>query len=370
MTTSQQDPFSDIRPFNDNEVEDALKRLINDDLFINAVIKYRFPAFSSKFAWLLRVAIKLWLKRKWAKYHNVHDLQLGIAKIMDKMISETTSGVTYSGLDQLDREKNYLFISNHRDIAMDPAFVNYGLHLDGRDTLRIAIGDNLLSLDCASDLMRLNKSFIVKRSAKAPREMMKALAHLSAYIKHSLDEGQSIWIAQREGRAKDGNDKTDPAILKMFYVNGKKQKLSFPDYMKTLNIVPVTISYEYDPCDKFKTIELYIKKTQGDYIKRKQEDIMSIVRGITGRKGHVHVAFGTPVTENLTTPEALAGEIDMQISQNYRLYPNNYIAAGITNEIITDAAVDVFNKRINELPKEMHPIFEQMYAYPVQKKRE
>lgn len=365
--SNQQDPFADIRPFNDDEVKDALQRLIKDDIFINAVIKYRFPSFPKQLTWMLRAAIRLWLKNKWSRYQNVHDLQMGIATIMDKMINETTTGVTYSGLERLEKGESYVFVSNHRDIAMDPAFVNYGLHRDGRDTARIAIGDNLLSMDCASDLMRLNKSFIVKRSAKAPREMMKALAHLSAYIKHSLDEGQSIWIAQREGRAKDGNDQTDPAILKMFYVNGKKQKLKFDEYIKELNIVPVTISYEFDPCDTKKAIELYIRKTQGDYIKGKQEDIMSIVRGIIGYKGHVHVAFGTPITDDITTPDALAEEIDSQIAQNYKLYANNYISAGVRHETITNQAIDAFNKRIDQIPKEMHPIFEQMYAYPVQK---
>lgn len=367
--SNQQDPFADIRPFNDDEVKDALDRLIKDDIFINAVIKYRFPSYPKQLRWMLRFAIRTWLKQKWSRYQNVHDLQMAIATIMDKMINETTTGVTYSGLENLDRDKQYTFVSNHRDIAMDPAFVNYGLYLDGRDTARIAIGDNLLSMDCASDLMRLNKSFIVKRSARAPREMMKVLAHLSAYIKYSLDEGQSIWIAQREGRAKDGNDQTDPAILKMLYVNGKKQKLKFNEYMPSLNIVPVTINYEFDPCDIKKTIELYIRKTQGGYVKGKQEDIMSIVRGIVGYKGLVHVAFGTPITEDISTPEALAEEIDTQIAQNYKLYANNYISAGVRNEMITNQTIDAFNKRIDELPKEMHPIFEQMYAYPVQKKK-
>ena len=173
------------------------------------------------------------------------------------MISTTTTKVEFSGLEKLTADQNYLFISNHRDIAMDPAFVNWGLHQQGLDTVRIAIGDNLLKKPFVSDLMRLNKSFIVKRSAKGVREMMAAFKALSGYIKHSLSvEKQSIWIAQKEGRAKDGNDQTDPAILKMLYMNGKGQKLAFSEYMTGLNIVPVSISYEYDPNDVAKANEI------------------------------------------------------------------------------------------------------------------
>ncbi|MDF5295506.1 1-acyl-sn-glycerol-3-phosphate acyltransferase, partial [Vibrio parahaemolyticus] len=174
-------------------------------------------------------------------------------------LNKTTDGVTFSGLDKLDKNTSYLFVSNHRDIAMDPALVNYGLYQSGHRTVRIAIGDNLLKKPCATELMRLNKSFIVKRSAKAPREMMKALGQLSSYIKHSLDTGNSIWIAQKEGRAKDGNDFTDPAILKMFHVEGRKQKISFGEYTRSLKIVPVSIAYENDPCDIAKAKELYEK---------------------------------------------------------------------------------------------------------------
>ena len=132
--------------------------------------------------------------------------------------------------------------------------------------------------------MRLNKSFIVKRSSKAPRDMLNAFSQLSAYIRHSLDEGESIWIAQKEGRAKDGNDYTDPAILKMFYMEGRKRKLSFEAYLSSLRIVPVTISYEYDPCDLLKANEIFQKQTNGYYEKSEFEDIENIVRGITGKK--------------------------------------------------------------------------------------
>lgn len=168
--------------------------------------------------------VKIYLRLKWRKLTTVESIQLEVKKYLEQTLKSTSRGVTYSGLDKLDRNQSYLFVSNHRDIAMDPALVNYGLYINDHQTVRIAIGDNLLRKPCATELMKLNKSFIVKRSAKGPREMMKALGTLSAYIKDSLDTGNSVWIAQREGRAKDGNDLTDPALLKMFHVEGRRQR--------------------------------------------------------------------------------------------------------------------------------------------------
>ncbi len=246
---------------------------------------------------------------------------------MNGTIEHSCDGVHYTGLDKLDPNQSCLFVSNHRDIAMDPAMVNWCLYQEKMGTVRIAIGDNLLKKPCATELMRLNKSFIVKRSAKGPRELMKSLGLLSSYISHSPETGNNIWIAQKEGRAKDGNDKTDPAILKMFYMEGRKRKQSFEDFMSGLNIVPVAISYENDPCDVAKAEELHQKATTGSYEKGEFEDIESIVQGIVGEKRRIHISFGDVITNAPETPEELALEIDRQITQNYHLFPANYIAA-------------------------------------------
>ncbi len=252
---------------------------------------------------------------------------------------------------------------------MDPALVNYGLHITGHRTVRIAIGDNLLKKPCATELMKLNKSFIVKRSAKGPREMMKALGTLSGYIKHSLDTGNSIWIAQKEGRAKDGNDFTDPAILKMFHVEGRKQKMEFADYVKSLRIVPVSIAYENDPCDIAKARELYEKATHGKYEKAEFEDIESIIQGIVGDKGRVHVAFGSVIDQTFETPEALADEIDRQIHENYQLYPINLLAAGEESEDITPAVRAKLNEKLAQLPEGAHAYLLDSYANPVRNRK-
>ncbi|PJG57528.1 1-acyl-sn-glycerol-3-phosphate acyltransferase [Aeromonas cavernicola] len=359
------DRFADIRPYRDEEVPAAIERLIQDDEFIGAIAKYRFGSLMSWLGWALRPLIRQFLRYKWAKVTTIHQVQTGVARYMSRMIATSTAGVTFSGLEHLKKEQGYLFVSNHRDIAMDPAFVNWGLHTHGFDTVRIAIGDNLLRKPCATELMKLNKSFIVKRSAKAPREMMKALGELSAYIGESVRDGHSIWIAQKEGRAKNGDDKTDPAILKMFYVDGKKQKIEFAEYMSSLNIVPVSISYELDPTDKAKARELYEKSVNGSYEKGEFEDIASIVAGIVGQKGRVHVSFGAPVCQGFSNPEELAALIDQAIWGSYRLFPNNYLAADVTAHANASEQA-AFQRRQAEVPAEHQPIWRAMYAKPVE----
>ncbi|MFT7399390.1 MAG: 1-acyl-sn-glycerol-3-phosphate acyltransferase [Rheinheimera aquimaris] len=367
---SEQDLYADIRPYNDAEVAPAIARLIADDEFIQAILHYRFPHLSGPFGWLLSPLVKFALKRRWAKLNTVHAVQKQVAGFMDRMIDSTTNKVTVSGIEQLQQDKAYLFISNHRDIAMDPALVNWCLHHHGFDTVRIAIGDNLLRKACATELMKLNKSFIVKRGAKGPREMLKNLSQLSGYIKHSLEQKHSIWIAQKEGRAKDGNDETDPAILKMFYMEGKKRGEEFASYMAGLNIVPVCLSYEYDPCDADKVKELWHKQTQGAYQKAEFEDIDSIIKGIVGIKGRVHVGFGKPISEVPAEPEQLAALIDQQIWQQYRLFPINYLAAGQEHTSVNEQVAQQWQNRLQAVPVAAAPMLSALYAAPLVKQQQ
>ncbi|MFW1678806.1 1-acyl-sn-glycerol-3-phosphate acyltransferase [Pontibacter sp. JAM-7] len=362
----QQDPFKEIRPYRDNEVADVLSSLLNDYEFLSAVTQYQFPKWSRHAGWLLRPLVRLALAGKVGEVETIRDFQELVASYMRKMISRTTTRLTCSGIDQLDPEDAYLFISNHRDIAMDPAFVNWVRYQYGMDTVRIAIGDNLLRKPYVSDIMRLNKSFIVNRSASG-REMMKALTQLSDYIDHSIQAGESIWLAQREGRAKDGNDQTDPTILKMLYMAHRKQR-SFPEQVKRLSIVPVSISYEYDPCDALKANELHAKATHGFYEKGQYEDIDSIVKGITGNKGHVHVAFGDVIEGDFESPEALAQEIDRQILSNYHLHASNKIAAGVEDSVSAEERAQ-FDERLQLVADGAQDMLRQMYANPVHNKR-
>jgi hypothetical protein len=330
---SDQDPYSDIRPYKDTEVPAVLNALLHNDELIGAISHYKFPRLYRYLSGLTKTVVRIGLARQFGEIETVRDFQSMVAGFMKKMIGRTTHKISCSGIENLDQDGAYLFISNHRDIAMDPAFVNWMLYHKEMQTVRIAIGDNLLSKPYVSDLMRLNKSFIVKRSAKAPREMMKALTHLSSYIDHSVVvDDASIWIAQREGRAKDGDDKTDAALLKMLYMSQRKQH-SFAEVSQRLNIVPVSISYELDPCDVHKAKELAVKSAGDAYQKSEFEDIESIVAGITGHKGNVHVHFGDLVHEvegfgDDLSPVELAAQIDRQIQTNYQLHDSNLIAAG------------------------------------------
>lgn len=318
------DPFADIRPYGDDEVAEVLARLLSDREMLEAVAAFRFGAIAQAMPFLLHPAVRWFFARQVRNVHSVADLQSVIGRYMERMIKSTTAGFTVAGLEHLDPKTPCLFISNHRDIAMDPAFTNYALHSDNRDTVRIAIGDNLLTKPWVSDLMRLNKSFIVRRSASGPRELMTRSRHLSAYIRYSLQEERApIWIAQREGRAKNGVDRTEPAIIKMLTLGRDKVTETFADYVAALNIVPVSISYELDPCDALKANELWQRRERGDYAKGAQEDVASIGMGISGHKGRVHVSFGTPLGGSFETPAAVALEIDRQIIGHYCLHPSN-----------------------------------------------
>ena len=365
-----EDKYADIRPYNDDEVAASLARLINDNAFIDVIAKYNLPRFISAMPFIARILVRSQLRKKWGKFTNVEDVQNEVAKYLDKLIKRTTSKVTFSGLDKLDPQQAYLFISNHRDIVLDPALVNWGLYQHKMKTVRIAIGDNLLQIPYITELMRLNKSFIVKRSAKAPKEMLKALTQLSSYIYDSLTAGNSIWIAQKEGRAKDGFDQTDPALLKMLQLNGRKQKKGFGEYIKELKIVPVSISYQYEPCAISKAKELYHKQQHGEYVKSAGEDIASIVEGFSSAKGHVHLAFGQPVESGCDDADELAQTIDKHIVESFYLHPGNYIAGGCKQAVIDEPDTATFEQRLALVPEELKPLVLAMYAKPFQRKTE
>lgn len=318
--------FDAIRPYGDEEVEDAVSRLCNDPDFLLMIGRFRSPFFARWFPGLLRTRVRAWLWKQFGSARTIRDIQLRVADHVTDLVNRTTTRLTSSGLDQLDPNSAYLFVCNHRDIVFDPMVVNHLLHLHGFDTTRIAIGDNLLKNPVFAEMMRLNKSFVVQRDIQSPREMRQVFLTLSGFINHSLQDGHSIWIAQREGRAKDGVDLTDPAIIKMFYMSLKKGGLGFAEAMNRLRIVPVSIAYEYDPCDADKARELETRERTGSYTKAENEDTEQIVKGLTGFKGHVHVHFGQPITDAPDNAKDLATLIDSEIHSNYHLHASNLVA--------------------------------------------
>lgn len=318
--------FDDIRPYNDDEAIAAIQRIISSDECLNLIGVLKFPRLFSLCPWLLRPILRLSLQNKAKVIHSVDDFQDIVAGYLNKMLAKTTDGLTIRGFEHVGSDKPCLFLSNHRDIALDPAVTNYALYNNGAKTVRIAIGDNLLSKPFASDLMRANKSFIVKRSLSGPRELLKSLKTLSAYIWHSLKEdGENIWIAHREGRAKDGLDKTEPAVIKMLTI-AKPKDMAFSDYINQLRIVPVSISYEYDPCDAMKAAELRKIELTGSYTKSEHEDMDSIGKGVVGSKGHIYVHFGECLQGSYENADAVALAMDKAIAQNYQIQPTNVLA--------------------------------------------
>ncbi|MGH8436045.1 MAG: 1-acyl-sn-glycerol-3-phosphate acyltransferase [Pseudomonas sp.] len=372
--------FDAIRPYADAEVPAVLARLLADEAFLGILTHFRFPRLARHFGWLLKPLIAHRLRREFAGVASVAALQDKVAHYVDRTIEHATDGVTYSGVEQLKNGSAYLFVANHRDIVMDPAFVNYAVYHAGLPTPRIAIGDNLLQKPFVSDLMRLNKSFIVHRSLSGRREKLAAYQLLSAYINHSIrNDCESIWIAQAEGRAKDGDDRTDSAILKMFHMSRKSEP--FAEVIQELNLTPVSISYEYDPCDQAKARELYIRATTGTYEKAAGEDDKSIALGITGYKGRVHVNFGAPIKAAFEDTKQLAMEMDRQILGGYRLFPVHYLAYSLWADrdpaLSVPSAAELFpapelaaaqaewQKRLDACPIEQQPYLVLQYANPV-----
>ena len=322
--------FDDIRPYRDSEVPDVIARLIADSEFIDLLLSRRAPLLMRLIPWVMkpiaRPLLRRHLRHLTRDVETVADFQDHVKVGLQNVLDKTTDGYSFGGLDQLDPGKAYLFISNHRDIALDPAMVNLALHTVDQETVRIAIGDNLLSKPFASDLMRVNRSFIVKRSVEGRRDKLEALKNLSAYIRFSVaEDSASCWIAQAEGRAKDGFDRTDTALLKMLTLSKSKQQ-TFGEAIGQLQLMPVSLSYEYDPCIIEKSRELYAAAQGEAYVKAEFEDLDSIQKGLLGYKGRVQVNFGDPIGSDFATPEDLAQEIDRQIYALHQIFPTHIIA--------------------------------------------
>lgn len=367
--------FEDIRPYHDDEVSSALAALVRDAELTGFLGGWLAPSTYKLFPGIVAGLISLYLQRKIRGVSDIRGFQDIVALYARKLVREGTTEFTFEGFDALDPDQSYLFISNHRDIAGDSMLLDYALYLTGLETVRIAIGDNLIQQDFATSLMRLNKGFFIKRSVEGHRKAYAALMQSSEYIQHSLAEGQSVWIAQSEGRSKDGLDQTDPAIVKMFLLADRKRPLSAS--IPALRIVPLSISYEFDPCDVLKATELGTIEREGSYDKPPGEDMLSLVRGLGGEKGRVVLRLGQQLTGEYETPEAVAHEIDRQIVSNLELFPVNYwalskleepeyqaLAATLSADIEKKEAM-VFNGRLKTCPPAFRRYWLKMYANPV-----
>lgn len=314
--------FEDLRPYYDNESEEVMKRIAQYDSYHKAMA-YLWPEMSKE------AVIEKALNTK-----SPYEFQTEyMSEAIWKIVNSTSKGLTWSGIEQLDRDKSYLYIANHRDILLDSAILQIILDKENFETTEITFGSNLMEKGFITDFGRMNRMFAVKREGTV-KELYDISRQLSAYIRHViLDKNTSVWIAQRNGRTKEGHDLTQTGLLKMLSLSGEN---GFKKNFEELNIVPLTISYEYEPCDALKVQESYLSSLHSKYVKAPGEDLNSILTGIKQPKGKIHVAFGKPIQEELVNIDKnsnendkiknLASCIDKQIYQNFKLNPVNYIA--------------------------------------------
>ena len=345
-----EEAFQSIRPYTNSEIKEVLNQLLEEPDFQKVLtIVYPKQELSEVIENLRQISTIKEFQKEVVYYY----LQVIIDKTINKL--------SFSGLENLEPEKKYLFMSNHRDIILDSALLNVIFFENKIKTTEIAIGSNLLIFPWIEMLVKLNKSFVVKRNLPV-KEMLAASKELSSYIKYTLlEKKNSIWIAQKEGRTKDGDDSTHSGLLKMIHMSSKE---TVADYFKQIKLIPVSISYEVEPCDKAKTAELYARLRNGNYVKDPKEDLLSMSGGLENFKGRVHFHFGKVLNEELDELNEikfkndqyvrLAQIIDKNIHQGFKLFEGSYIAYDIlskTNKFedkYTKAEFNAFNKHMIE----------------------
>ena len=367
--------FDDIRPYYEEEIPEAMQRIANNSSF-PLLASYVYPNEPIE-----------QVRARIAGYKTVRDFQEEtMSMVNQRVIEESITDFSCSGIDRLDPEESYLYVSNHRDIMLDSSLLQYFLVTQGFDTTEITFGANLMMNQLVIDIGKSNKMFKVERPGGSIKEFYRSSLHLSEYIRHVIREKhQSVWIAQRNGRTKDGVDATDQGIVKMFCMSEQGDKIKA---LADLHIVPVSISYEWESCDILKALELY-QSQFAKYTKKPGEDLNSILTGLLQPKGRVHIELCAPITEDelafydgLTSNEyhkAVAQLIDSRINPAYRLYPNNYIAHDLRygskkfKAFYTQEQYDAFVARLNKLERydtcdidQLKDIFLGIYANPVE----
>ncbi|MDR3046526.1 MAG: hypothetical protein LBU51_02795 [Bacteroidales bacterium] len=365
--------FDEIRHYNKEESIEAIQKIFKDTVFVQSL---------SKFAPQIEVDKVL---QEYPSYKTSYDFQLSVAKgFVQSIIDNSTAGVELKGFENLDIKEPHLFLANHRDIVLDTAFLQYYFFINLYPSSKIAIGDNLLSTELLVELGKINKMITVKRSLSI-REKLTQYRLFADYLHHCISvEKESIWIANRNGRTKNGLDATQPGLIKMLTMSDPKHPF---ETLKSFNIVPVTVSYEYEPCDNLKARELAIFEHQ-IYEKKPNEDFDSIVQGLFGYKGKVNLVIGNSINDELEMIQErkdskvfidkICKIVDSRLHANYKMHHTNYIAydllekcdkyAGFYNEKEKEDFIQYLNKQsiIKDVsPKKMIHYLLQIYANPL-----
>lgn len=365
--------FDDIRPFSDAEINSAMKRIANH-VYFPVLSRFIFPELPPED-----------VKEMVRSINTIHEFQRKVMyRANERIIQESISDFSYNGIKNIKVNTPYMFVSNHRDIMLDASLLQNVLLDNGLDTSEITFGANLMQMDLVVDIGKSNKMFKIERPGNNMKEFYRYSLHQSDYMRQVITQKkQSVWIAQRNGRTKDGLDRTDIGVIKMF---GLSRKSDTVKSISELNILPISVSYEWEPCDIQKTIEL-CKHKEGPYIKRPGEDVESILSGILQPKGRVCFNITEPLTEeelnkidstnSSTFYKEVANIIDKRICGHYHLYPNNYIAHDIIHndtkyeEFYTEGQKKTFIQRMLMLDKYdvdfnmAKQIFLGIYANPV-----
>lgn len=369
------DMFDDIRPYRDAEIKPAMCRIAEHKAF-PTLASFVFPESSQEEVGALLRSID-----------GTCDFQKKVMyQVNRRIIQDSITEFTYGGVTDIERNRNYVYLSNHRDIMLDASLLQNVLVDNGLDTTEITFGANLMQDELVVDIGKANKMFRVERPGGNIRAFYRASKHLSDYIHHEVVErGQSVWIAQCNGRTKDGVDRTDQGVINMFRLGGPEDKVKS---IAELNLLPVAVSYEWEPCDILKTFELYARR-RGPYVKKEGEDLVSILTGIRQPKGRVHFQICPPITEAELVAYAaipsgdfnkqVARLVDRRICTRYRLWANNFIA----HDLLTETSAysehysreqkDAFLARLTHLEEgasacdlnELRTIFLGIYAHPV-----
>ena len=380
MPSATYDPslFDDIRPYYDSEIPAAMERIAESEFF-PLLASYVYPDEP-----LDQVRLRL------RSFRTIRDFQFEVMKNVNaQVLARSTTAFNVSGLERLLPNTDYLYVSNHRDIVLDSSLMQYVLYQNGRDTTEITFGANLMSSPLIIDIGKSNKMFRVERGGSM-RDFYQSSRHLSDYIRFViLQKKQSVWIAQRNGRTKDGCDRTDQGIIKMFCLSRPDDKIAA---LAELNILPVSISYEWEPCDVLKALELYASRF-AKYVKKPGEDLNSILTGFVQHKGRVALTFCKPIAreellafDGCTKTEyhkQVAALIDRRIVEAYALSPNNFIAHDLRygqthyRTLYSPEAREKFEKRMRRFeafdidePDVLRDIFLAIYANPIDRKKE
>ena len=360
--------YEDIEPYRGERFEKAKVNLMARKEFIGAFAYMLSGDFSSVEPMVN--AIESALK----DVHSYDDFQHKVTAgyFIPAIIDKTTTGFSVSGGEKLQKDKGYLFISNHRDIILDCTLLDYALKSMNLPLCEMAVGDNLMVNQMVEDLFRMNGGIIIKRNLPMREKYLESIRISEYFVETVSEENKSIWVAQKSGRSKDGKDLTQSAIIKMLYLSKKREGYSFSELMKKCNIVPVAISYQYDPNDINKGREEVTKEhNDGKYEKKKYEDLISMVKGLRCQKGNVHVSIGDPLDGEYNSPEEVAEAIDRQIHLNYHLFDTNYLSYDVLEggerfkDFYSSLDKDEFLSRFSHLSEDVRSFVLNTYANPV-----